>query len=410
LITSLYIFFTLSFLFPVVLDSVSSSLKQGDAYYNQSRDLLLSLFEKVGWVYEETKDEIASGKGHKSGNIKKMTEAKLLLATNPDKVKKMYSDVIKEDPQLSNLYKDIKAKFKDITATVAVAPFVNITGNKNDKWMVYAISEALTNDLPKMNFTVLERAQLGTLYAEKAGDVISTEQTTEIGKSVGADFMLLGSFFHEAPNIKISVRFVEIKTGIVFFSTTVANYKNNLMTLLAELSNAISTELNNELSEQTMRQLTGNKISSEELETIARRDQAKESLRKNIFNSDTRPEKRSRWPFWTAVTLTGIGTGVAVLGFMKSSDYSNDSNYYDGLYHVSKDVEKRSLYKSERDSLSNDSNKYEMIGATGASVALLSIGYLIFDELTDKRDSQNRIEPGITLYDKEIILSVKTNF
>ena len=53
-------------------------------------------------------------------------------------------------------FEELQAEFKDVSATVAVMPFVNVTGNKNDQWMAQGASEALMTDLPKLDFTLVE--------------------------------------------------------------------------------------------------------------------------------------------------------------------------------------------------------------------------------------------------------------
>jgi len=99
---------------------------------------------------------------------------------------------------------------------IAVMPFKNMTNDKEKNWIGAGFSETLTTKLVKVSeITVLERENLSKILEEikfqKSG-MVDEKTAVETGKMYGVDVMVFGSFQSVGDSLRISARFVDIKT------------------------------------------------------------------------------------------------------------------------------------------------------------------------------------------------------
>ncbi|HSW59682.1 MAG TPA: FlgO family outer membrane protein, partial [bacterium] len=127
-----------------VLESVSGEIAENDEMYKNIRSLVLDLFVKAGWIFPEIASDIETVRAPKLANIRELTDARFAMSTKSQEAKALYEKAVKEDPVLAGIFEDLKAEFKDVSATVAVTPFVNVTGNSDDFWMINALVEIMT--------------------------------------------------------------------------------------------------------------------------------------------------------------------------------------------------------------------------------------------------------------------------
>jgi len=366
-----------------VLESVSGKVAEDEDLFKNIRVIVLELFVKAGWIFPEAAAEVNLSHAPKLKNIRQLIDAKLSMTTRSDEARSLYAEAMKEDPALAGLFEELKTEFKDISATVAVIPFVNVTGNGDDKWMINAIVEAMSNDLPKLNFTVVERTQFLNLLKEKVGQVVFNEDAIKAGKSAGADFLMMGSLFHHRSLLKLNARFVEISTGIVLFSAEADNTEDDLNKALVDLVKNIAENLNRKLSQETIAQLASKKISRSDFKKFTRQQLAKDSMK---MADEKKKQERAkneiangsgnlpRWPFWTAVGTFSLGLATTVSQFiMLNNDTNND------------EVKLRTA-----------------LGWTGFGLAVLSAGYMIFDSawqtklIKEERKKRIQIMPEVT--------------
>lgn len=402
------------------LESIEGEIDDNDNLFKQLRKLSLDLFVKMGWMYEEMQSEIMAIHAPKAGNIRKLMTARVLKATKSEEAKSLYAQAIAEDPALANLFADLKSEFKDISATVALTPFVNITGNGEDMWMVTAVSEAMNADLPKLNFTVVERTKIDVLYKEQMGQVLDAQKTIEMGKAVGADFLLMGGIFHQNSQIKISARFVEVKSGVVLLSATSENLDNNMMLALVDLSKSIAEKLNEKLSKETIDQLIGKKMTQEEFEKYVKQQLTKDSLNYAKLKKVDKKEQEKRrnpakWPFYVASGGVVVGTVFTVLGFKKRGEWSADAHYYDALYSVSSAGTIKDQYKKDRDAAAVKANIWTGIGIAGAGVTTLSLAYMIYDFVKRTKKSKTTqkkvvVNPIVIANKNNILIGINGSF
>ena len=286
------------------------------------RKLAMSALRELGWVDSVNENALAAAHSPRPDTIRDLMQARLLMATKGDEAKALYARAIREDPAYANLFADLKNQFAGLAATVGILPFINISGNEADSWMVRGVAEALSTDLPKMSFTVVERTQLdAVLRAETTGQIINTGSAQEIGRKAGADFVVLGSILHQAPLVRIDARFVEVKTGVIVMSSSVENRADSFMAALVALSADIAKSFNQSLGKDTIEALAGNTMSATSFEKYVRQQLAKESLQRsaqlNLSESPPPPVEEetsitSRWWFWTGVGAVLVGAGATI--------------------------------------------------------------------------------------------------
>jgi serine/threonine protein kinase/Tfp pilus assembly protein PilF len=100
--------------------------------------------------------------------------------------------------------------------TIAVLTFVNLTGNAVDDWIGTGIAETVTADLKNVHdVTVIGRAQVFEQIknvpplTDQAGD----SQAIEVGRRLGAWWVVSGAYQRLGDRIRITAQLVEVLTG-----------------------------------------------------------------------------------------------------------------------------------------------------------------------------------------------------
>ena len=122
--------------------------------------------------------------------------------------------------------------------TIAIVPFANLTGDAADDWIGAGIAESLATELPGGS-AVISRARLAETAAETAGG--SGESVAlEVGRRLGARYVVSGAYQRLGGVIRITGRFVDVTTGAVVRSAKVDGALDDLFSLqdrvVAELS------------------------------------------------------------------------------------------------------------------------------------------------------------------------------
>ena len=278
-----------------ILGSVTGDVHP-DNLFKDARKLMLKLFDDLGWSDTSFDEDIVVAHSPKTETVRDLMKARLLMGTKSNEAKALFAKAIREDPKYANLFEDLKTEFKDVSATLAVIPFVNVTGDNEDVWMVVGISEALASDLPKMNFNVVERSKIDALLKEReVGQVLDTESALQMGQQISADFLVMGSMIHQEPKIRVDLRFVEVRTGMIIFTLSVEDKNDDFMALLTTMTTEIARRFNEKLSEEKVDDLVSRKTSQEEFESYIRQQLAKESLA-NVITPVEVKERPSRAP------------------------------------------------------------------------------------------------------------------
>ncbi len=99
-----------------------------------------------------------------------------------------------------------------------ILPFKNVTGQEDLEWMGQSFAESLTNQLGQApELEVLERSQIKHILGEQSfqQSMWSPENGVDIGKLVGAQRVLLGSYSLQDDELRIYVRMVSVESGKV---------------------------------------------------------------------------------------------------------------------------------------------------------------------------------------------------
>lgn len=111
------------------------------------------------------------------------------------------------------------------------------------------IAETLITDLAKSNrLNLVERAQLGQALRElrlQTTGLIEPAQAKRVGKLIGADAIVVGSFYTRDGQIVINARVVDVRTGQVMKgqAENVQGRLSNLYSLLGDLANRLHLRL-----------------------------------------------------------------------------------------------------------------------------------------------------------------------
>lgn len=100
--------------------------------------------------------------------------------------------------------------------SVAVLSFANITADASDDWIGQGIAETLTADLKNVpGLSVLPREQIFDQLRSLAalGRGLDERQAIDVGRRLGAWWVLTGGYQHLGPRIRITAYVIEVLTG-----------------------------------------------------------------------------------------------------------------------------------------------------------------------------------------------------
>ncbi|MFP6571194.1 MAG: FlgO family outer membrane protein, partial [Vicinamibacterales bacterium] len=99
--------------------------------------------------------------------------------------------------------------------SVAVGPFVNISGRPSDDWIGYGIAETLSADLQQLTtLSVISRDALDEEFSLLPGRPDDLEQVArEISQELGVRWLIVGGYQRINDQVRITARVVETETG-----------------------------------------------------------------------------------------------------------------------------------------------------------------------------------------------------
>jgi tetratricopeptide (TPR) repeat protein len=100
---------------------------------------------------------------------------------------------------------------------VVILPFRNITGKNEDMWLGDSFSESLTMGLLNVSsLQMIERSQISQLIKEQQfgqTGLVDEDSAPRLGKMLGAEIVILGSYQKVGDQLQANVRFVHVETG-----------------------------------------------------------------------------------------------------------------------------------------------------------------------------------------------------
>lgn len=135
---------------------------------------------------------------------------------------------------------------------VAVTSFTNLNKDPNQEWLSTGIGETLTVKLAKVpSLLVVERMRLAEAMKElQLQDTAVVDPTTaaKIGKTVGAQTVVMGAIQKAGDELRLTARFVEVETGKVSNTAQADGSMKEVFDLQDRLADALLSTLKVEVS------------------------------------------------------------------------------------------------------------------------------------------------------------------
>ena len=139
---------------------------------------------------------------------------------------------------------------------VAVIPFENVGKNQDLDWLSLGIPETITTDLLSIpGIILIERLQLMKILEEQKlhlTGIIDEKTAVSVGEMIGADIIVMGAYQKSAETIRLTSRFVDVKTGTVIQSSKATGPMENIFDLQDEIVKGLAANLNIELKKQDL--------------------------------------------------------------------------------------------------------------------------------------------------------------
>jgi Tfp pilus assembly protein PilF/TolB-like protein len=122
-------------------------------------------------------------------------------------------------------------------------PLVNLKPDKDTDWLGKGTAETLTTNLMKVSALVLiERMQIDKVLLEQdmqKADFSDPKTAVKVGKIVGAERVLVGSYAKEGQAVLFNVRMVDVETGIILQAASVQGDWSKIFDLMTQLAIAV---------------------------------------------------------------------------------------------------------------------------------------------------------------------------
>ncbi|MCB9777072.1 MAG: hypothetical protein H6742_00745 [Alphaproteobacteria bacterium] len=135
---------------------------------------------------------------------------------------------------------------------LAVLPFANQTGDATWDALGGGLADMLVSDLASVDrLTLVERARLQDLLDELAlaeGTFVDPATAGQLGRGLGARYVLVGSFSAVAPEMRLDARVVDVSSGEIVHTASAAGPRDEFFLLQKELAAGLTDGLGIALS------------------------------------------------------------------------------------------------------------------------------------------------------------------
>jgi serine/threonine protein kinase/tetratricopeptide (TPR) repeat protein len=141
------------------------------------------------------------------------------------------------------------ARVEAVDNSVAVMTFANITREPTDDWIGTGIAETVSSDLKNIHgLTVIGRARVFDALRNLSSDTSLDESLAiDIGRRLGATWVVVGGFQRMGELVRITAHFVDIATGAVRRTVKVDGRIGDIFSLQDKIVFELSQGLNLEL-------------------------------------------------------------------------------------------------------------------------------------------------------------------
>lgn len=173
-----------------------------------------------------------------------------------------------ESPPLMQLYYDVRKDYEGSYAvekadpgikTLAIVDFTNnsITDKADLDPLSQGFASLMINQMNgATDLKVIERERLqwllGELKLQREGGVVDQQTAVRVGKLLGAQSVLFGSFIKFKKDLQISARLVKVETGEILMTEQVKGKADNFFDLVEQLSLKVAKGINVSLAKNNI--------------------------------------------------------------------------------------------------------------------------------------------------------------
>jgi len=126
---------------------------------------------------------------------------------------------------------------------IAIAPLKNLRPNTDTDWIGAGAAETITTKLAGVpDLLAVERAQILKIIEEQnfqKADFADAKMAVKIGKLVGAERILVGTYAKSGKNMLFNVRVVDVETGVVLNTASLQEAEDKIFDALFQLADAV---------------------------------------------------------------------------------------------------------------------------------------------------------------------------
>jgi TolB-like protein len=161
------------------------------------------------------------------------------------------------------------------TETIAILDFSNNCILEKDKYTSLSpgLAEIMITELSAIKtLKFVERQKINELIQEMQlaqSGLVSEETGVQVGKLIGAKYLIFGAYMVFDKKIRIDVRIVEVETGITIKAEQATNKVKKMFDIIKELNGKILKDLNIKLTKNVTKILNADETSTEVIELFS---------------------------------------------------------------------------------------------------------------------------------------------
>ncbi len=199
----------------------------------------------------------------------------------------------------------------DEKVVIAIVDFKNTSRDQSLDYLEKAIPESIITRMAKDGkLEIVERSRLQDAISEmKLGmsGVVDEQTAVEVGRAVGANAILVGSYVRIGSMIQINARLIDVKTSrIIKADSKRGRVGEEIFTLMDETAQSMEDQL---IGQSPNKQIEFHHVTSEDLQA-----QQQSSMHRPVYK---------RWWFWTII---GVGVVGGTAYALSSSGGGNDNS------------------------------------------------------------------------------------
>jgi len=163
----------------------------------------------------------------------------------------------------------------DQTETIAILDFSNNCILEKEKYASLSpgLAEIMITELsPIKTLKFVERQKINQLIQEMQlaqSGLVSEETGVQVGKLIGAKYLIFGSYMVFDKKVRIDVRIVQVETGLTIKAEQATNKVTKMFDIIKELNGKILKDLDIKLTKNDKKILNANETSTEVIELFS---------------------------------------------------------------------------------------------------------------------------------------------